>query len=209
MGGVLVLHNRWGVSAGISAYAEQLADLGHDVALPDLYGDGSLPRTHEDARAAWQRLDAEVARERVTAAAAHVAEEVAAPLAVVSFGISSQFALDLAWARPDVAALVLHYGVGTPPAVGRTEAAVLGHFGDHDDYVELDDVQALGERLSADGVRATFHAYAGARRWFAESDRPEYDADAAELAFARTREFLATHLPADADSDRPTSAATG
>lgn len=42
--------------------------------------------------------------------------------------------------------------------------------------------------------RGEAHVYAGTRHWFVESDRPEYDADAAEVFYERTLEFLRLQL---------------
>jgi carboxymethylenebutenolidase len=48
--------------------------------------------------------------------------------------------------------------------------------------------------MEAAGVDATRHTYPGVAHWFMESDRPEYDPAAAELAWERTIKFLKNNL---------------
>ena len=58
-------------------------------------------------------------------------------------------------------------------------------FAADDPYESQADMDALAGALGE-----TAHAYPGTTHWFAEADRPEYDAAAARLAFELTVTFL-------------------
>ena len=48
---------------------------------------------------------------------------------------------------------------------------------------------AIFDGMRSAGRPAELHAYPGTGHWFIESDRPEYAAEAAELAWSRMMEF--------------------
>ena len=62
---------------------------------------------------------------------------------------------------------------------------IQAHLAADDPYESREDMDALAANLGASA-----HSYAGTTHWFAEADRPEYDAAAARLAFERTVAFL-------------------
>jgi carboxymethylenebutenolidase len=195
--GVLVLHAWWGLTPMFAGACDRLAAAGFVALAPDLFGgrtaatipdaerlaDGSYPATVQAAAlAALDRLRGDPA----------VAD---GPLGVVGFSFGAAWALELGARRPDeVAAVVAFYGTWDGPDFAASRAAYLGHFAEHDDFEPLAGVRALEETIRAAGREATFHAYPGARHWFVEPDRPEYDAAAADLAWERTLAFLRERL---------------
>ena len=83
-----------------------------------------------------------------------------------------------------------------------SEAAYLGHFAEHDEFVDDDDIALLEATLRLCRRPVEFHRYPGTGHWFFESDRPPaHDAAAAELAWKRTIEFLRRHVPTGAAPD--------
>ena len=87
--------------------------------------------------------------------------------------------------------LALFYG-GDEPEPPVSVDAVLQHLAEHDeDWFSLDESQAVREGFENLGVAVSQHTYPGTTHWFGEPDRPEFDREAAELAWQRTIEFLA------------------
>ena len=70
------------------------------------------------------------------------------------------------------------------------KARVLDHFGDRDHQDPVEDAEAMHHVMTEAGIDATLGVYPGADHWFAEAHRPQYDAEAAGLAWRRTVEFL-------------------
>ncbi len=98
------------------------------------------------------------------------------------------YGTEVAAARSDVAALVCFYsGIFEAPG----EVAYLGHFAEDDEFDDSAQVPDLEKTL---GEGSAAYVYPGTKHWFLEADRPEYDAAAAELAYARTVAFLREQL---------------
>jgi len=72
-----------------------------------------------------------------------------------------------------------------------TGVAYLGHFAEHDDFEDSAQVPDLDNTLN-EGSAA--YVYPGTKHWFVEADRPEYDADASDLAYGRTVACLREQL---------------
>jgi carboxymethylenebutenolidase len=198
--GVLLLHHWWGLNEPMRDLADRLANDGFTVMAPDLF-DGVISTTIEEAEAFTSSVEKEGGAPgglnpdrimgRVKATLDHL---LAHPdvrgdrAAIVALSFGGWYGSEVAAATTDVAAFVSVYSdVYGPPG----DAAYLGHFAEDDPYVDAGPVAELQARLP-EGSAA--HLYPGTKHWFMEPDRPEYEADAAELAYARTVAFLREQL---------------
>ncbi len=93
----------------------------------------------------------------------------------------------------DIAAVVIFYGSGSAD-FAQARAAYLGHYAENDEWEPTEDVQFLENALRSAGHDVEFHTYPGTTHWFFENNRPEYNAEAAQLAWQRTVAFLRDHV---------------
>ena len=192
--GVLVLHAWWGLNDTIREVCRRLAGEGFLAFAPDLYH-GKLAETIEEAGALGEALDAEYqrARQEVAQAAAYLHARSGSPaggIAVFGFSLGAFYALDLSAADPErTGKVVLFYGSG-PADFTKSRAAYLGHFAADDPYEPPENVEELIADLENAGRPVTFYQYPGTSHWFFEPDRPEYQPEAARLAWERTNTFL-------------------
>jgi len=190
--GVLVLHAWWGLNDDVRAYAQRLEGEGFAVQTPDMYGEGRVATEIPAAEALMKARD----KARQLAEIDRAADRLGAlgPYAVLGWSMGGSYGWDLISRRPGtVAALVDHYGGGELEP-GATLPPILGHYGELDDDPSPAMARELEQNLRAAGQSAEFHYYPGARHWFAEPSRPQYDATAAALAWDRTLRFLRKHL---------------
>lgn len=185
---VLLLHAWWGLNQTIRDLADRLAADGFTVMAPDLF-DRKVLRTPEEAKAHLGTLGDDTGR--VLATLGHLLAHPDARgdrAAIIGLSFGAMYGTDIAGSRSDVAALVCFYsGIFEAP----TGIPYLGHFAEDDDFDDSAQVPDF-EKTLGDGSAA--YVYPGTKHWFLEADRPEYDAGAAELAYARTVAFLREHL---------------
>lgn len=194
--GVLVLHSWWGLTPFFRELCDRLADAGYVALAPDLY-QGRTTDDPDEARAMLANADMDATLQLVRDSLMTLHGMPAtpdAPVGTLGFSMGASWALYLASRMPDlVAATAVFYGsqsVDMAPA----KAAFLGHFADHDELVDDDELTLLEADLRLLDKDVTFHRYPGTGHWFFESDRPAYDPEAAELAWQRTLAFLNRHL---------------
>jgi carboxymethylenebutenolidase len=201
--GVVVLHAWWGLTQPFQQVCDQLAQAGFVALAPDLYH-GKTTASVEEAQALGAALDQDVERWRGDIAAAvqvlrhHEATNLAderGKLAFLGFSLGGAYALDMSVKlAQQIAAVVTFYDSYPEPDYSRASAAYLFHFAEDDSFIPAESVAQMEQALQAAGRPVTVYRYPGTKHWFFEDNRPEYDAQAARLAWQRTIAFLHERL---------------
>ena len=187
--GILVLHAWWGLKSFFKQVCDQLAEHGFIALAPDYYG-GRLANTIDEAQALLGQRDTELTSDTLKAAISYLATlSGSKTMGVIGFSMGAAWSLIVATHEPEVAAVVLFYGLNEVD-LNQWHAKVLGHFSDNDEWEPLEGARQLEQAMKAAGVDVTLHIYPQVAHWFMEADRPEYDSAAAALAWDRTFKFL-------------------
>lgn len=190
--GIMVLHAWWGLNSFFEDLCNRIASEGFVAFAPDLY-DGKIAKTVPEAEQLMSESNSERKEAIATTAVdffRNLPEVRKEPISLIGFSMGAAWALELACAFPqDIHKVVLFYGVNAVD-FGKVKAQITGHFSDVDEFEPLDGIQAMESDMRAAGLKPTFHIYPNRSHWFFENDRPEYDAEAADLAWQRTVDFL-------------------
>ncbi|TWD83859.1 carboxymethylenebutenolidase [Kribbella amoyensis] len=197
--GVLLLQEIFGVSEYIQERGAQLAALGYYVVAPEVYWrlpdvdlDPDAPDLLERALGVMGRLDWPTAVSDSVAALEYLRGRDT-QVGVVGFCFGGGLGFNVAAvSSPDV--LVSYYGSALPNLLGlapEVDATSLHHFGDADDYLPPDTVDAIVTALGDVEV----YRYPGAGHAFDNPMPAFHHAEASALAWQRTEAFLSRHLP--------------
>jgi carboxymethylenebutenolidase len=194
--GVLVLHAWWGLKPFFKELCDRLAGCGFVALAPDLYH-GPTAATVAEAQALIDAADPQQVGATVVAAREHLwslPARTGGRIGVLGFSMGGAWALVTAAAAPQqVGAAAVFYGV-YPVDFSRMQAKFIGHYSDVDAWEPLEGIRAMEQEMRSSGVDAVFHIYPGRAHWFFESDRPEFDPQAAALAWERTAAFFRESL---------------
>ncbi|HVB53062.1 MAG TPA: dienelactone hydrolase family protein [Candidatus Acidoferrales bacterium] len=198
--GLVVIQEWWGLNDQIKGTADRLAEAGFAALVPDLYH-GRVVGFHEpdEAGKAMMALDEGRAAQELRGAVDYLLSSGEAEgdyVGTVGYCMGGALAITLAASHDKVRAVVCFYGVPSPKTdLSKIAGAVLGHFGDHDEYASEEAVRKLSDGLEAAQVTHTFHTYPGGHHAFANENRPEvYNPEADQLSWRRTLEFLRQNL---------------
>ncbi len=201
--GVLVLHAWWGLTEPFQQVCDQLAQAGFVALAPDLYH-GKTTASVEEAEELVGALNQDEERVRGDIAGSvqvlrqHEATHLSdgrGKLAIIGFSLGGAYALDMSIRMSqEIAAVVTFYASYPGLDYSGTNAAYLCHFAEKDPFEPAESVAEMEQELRAAGRQATFYTYPGTKHWFFEENRPEYDAEAARIAWERTTQFLHERL---------------
>jgi carboxymethylenebutenolidase len=202
--GVLVIQEWWGLHPQLKRVCDRFAAEGFVALAPDLYH-GELAQHDEMDRAGelMNSLPHDRAARDMSGAVdfliGHDATSGSNP-GVVGFCMGGLLALVLgANAGDRLGAVVSYYGAPlgdmAPDWKGLT-APVLVHIAENDGFFAPPAMHELITGLKAQGKDITDYTYPGTGHAFANEDNPlgTHDADARELAWTRTLEFLRAKL---------------
>jgi carboxymethylenebutenolidase len=202
---VVVLQELFGVNADIRATCDELSTQGFIGIAPDLFW-RQEPGVDLDVRseASWQhglRLytaydrDAGVKDIMETVRTAVELPESTGRVGLRGYCLGALMAFITA-ARYEVDAVVAYYGGDTEKYLGEVDelnAPLLMHLGEEDEFISKPAQAEIKAALAAK-PNATVYSYPGQCHAFSRHDGAHYDAAAATLANARTREFLQRQL---------------
>jgi len=197
--GVVVIQEWWGLVPNIKDICDRFAAEGFVALAPDLYH-GATTTEPDEAGKLMMSMKMDQAAKDMSGAVDYLAGlDAATGAAVGSVGycMGGGLSLYLASLKPQVGACVIYYGVlpGAPPDLAKVQAAVLGHYAEHDEWASPAAARALEEQLKAAGKHVEFHVYPGAQHAFFNDTRPEvYNAEVARLSWERTLAFYRQHL---------------
>ena len=202
---ILLIQEIFGVGPYIRGVAERLAAAGYVVGAPDVFwrihpnweadhSEAGLGASFEKV----QQLDFQLAIGDCVASLEHLAmvPGVKGRPGVLGFCLGGTLAWGVA-AIGQPSCCVSYYGSGVPSMLGMIEQVscpVLFHFGNQDDYLPSEGVEALNEAIAglvgfAINVENAGHAF--------DNHEAEmfYDEASSASAWAKTMAFLGTHLP--------------
>ena len=190
--GVIVLHAWWGLNQIFKNLCDRLASEGFVAFAPDL-NEGRVAKTIDEAKEVMSSLDGQrkydVAMAGVDFLRARP-EIRNGPFALIGFSMGAAWSLVLASERPeDFHKAVLFYGAGEGD-YSKIKAEILGHYSDTDEWEDINYVHSMENEMRKAGMKTNFYIYPQLPHWFFEEDRPEFNPQAAELAWTRTLEFL-------------------
>jgi carboxymethylenebutenolidase len=202
--GVVVIQEWWGLSDQIKRVADRLAGEGYRALVPDLYR-GKKTLDAKEAEHLMSGLDfGDAAGQDVRGAVQHLKATGSAKVGVTGFCMGGALTLLAAVNVPEADASAAWYGF--PPLeyvdASKIKAPLLGHFATRDEFFPIAKIDELEEKLRAASVKFEFHRY-DAKHAFANeeaNDRKlpplEYNKQAADQAWQRTREFFTRQLKA-------------
>jgi carboxymethylenebutenolidase len=202
--GIIVIHERWGLDDRTRALADRLAGQGYVVLAVDLFGG----KTASDINIARNLMvnvveNPELANENIRQAYQFLKDSGQAPsIGALGWSFGGNWALNTAMLFPDeLGAAVIYYGQvsNNEDRLAPMNVPILGLFGENDKGVTVETVREFEQTLDALGKNYEIEIYEGAGHAFADPDGSNYNAEIAELAWARVLGFLDYHLSKSAN----------
>lgn len=198
--GLIVIQEWWGLTSHVADVADRFAGEGFVALAPDLFG-GTTTHDPEEANRLMQQLPVQQgARDLAGAVDFLLAHDAvtSSTVGAVGFCMGGGFVLVLAAQQGGkIGAAVPFYGVlgEDYPDFSGLSAALLGHFGEHDDLADPDAVRRLADRIEQEsGDRPDFRIYPAGHAFFNDQNPDTHAPDQAAKAWQATVPFLQQYV---------------
>ncbi|MEV0192132.1 dienelactone hydrolase family protein [Kitasatospora purpeofusca] len=186
---VLLLHSVYGLRPAVHTAADRLRAAGHTVHTPDFF-DGRTFDDVEEAMAHKEEIGSDELLRRAVGAAAPLLG-AGTPLVYAGFSLGGSLAQNLALADEKALGLLLLHGTSDIREDAATAIPVQLHVAEPDPFESEDWLNAWYLGMRRIGADVEVHRYRGAGHLFTDPELPDYDAEAAEQAWAVALDFLA------------------
>lgn len=195
---VIVIHENRGLNAHIEDIARRLATAGFAALAVDFLSPlGGTPADEDKAREMFGKLDKAETVANAAAAVAFLEKDprMNGKVGAVGFCWGGGLVNQLAVHSPDLDAGVAYYGAQpAAPDVAKIKAKLMLHYGGLDERINAG-IPAFEKALKAAGVDYQVFIYEGANHAFNnDTSAQRYDKAVADLAWARTTDFLRQNL---------------
>ena len=195
-GGLLVLHEWWGLNDWVKGDADRYAAQGYLVLAVDLF-DGRVTASAEEAQKLMSELDEKHAREVEVAGIDWLAQALPGKkLATLGWCMGGGQSLNASLASDGrVSATVIYYGLPVTDVnlLKKLRGPVLGIWAKKDGWITPEKVAAFDLALSDAGIKHEFRSY-DADHAFANPSGGRYNPPAAQDANDAARRFLKSIL---------------
>jgi carboxymethylenebutenolidase len=199
--GIVLIHEWWGLNQDIKNKATEFAKLGYVALAVDLYG-GEVTTDPAVARelAGKVRGEMDVAQENLQDAINWLKKSKHADperLASIGWCFGGGWSYQIAKNNLGVKASVIYYGFFNPEDdLQKMRADIIGHFAEEDRAIAIDSVKEFQAKLKTLNGDHEIYIYPNTTHGFASrpGNNPQYNEEAAKLAWERTLAFLQKHL---------------
>lgn len=198
---VVVIQEWWGLNDHIKNVADRMAGAGFVALAPDLYR-GQVAAEPDEARKLAMALEQPQAIKDIQGAVDYLIgrDDVAVNVVgVMGFCMGGGLSATMAYQGKNVGAAIVFYGnvrdLATDEVARQVSVPLMGNFGEADQGIPVDTVEAAQVKLNELGKVVDFHVYPGAPHAFFNDTRPQiYDEAASKDAWQRTLGWLRQYV---------------